>query len=109
MYDCLTFNILENKRKKDTISHLKAHGYRSDPVKVWKASLETQEDPNAEDGTTEEEEEAGEGEGGPGAEPEKDDYNYLLSMSMWSMTREKKEELLKNRDAKVSVERFCGN
>lgn len=31
------------------------------------------------------------------------DYNYLLSMPMWFLTKEKKEELLKQRDAKVAV------
>lgn len=30
------------------------------------------------------------------------DFNYLLSMSMLSLSREKKEELLKERDNKVS-------
>ena len=34
------------------------------------------------------------GAGGP-------DFNYLLSMSMLSLSREKKEELLKERDNKV--------
>lgn len=29
------------------------------------------------------------------------DYNYLLSMPMWYLTKEKKEELCKQRDAKV--------
>ena len=36
-------------------------------------------------------------------EDEGTDYNYLLSMSLWSLTREKKEELLKNRDDKVCL------
>lgn len=29
------------------------------------------------------------------------DYNYLLSMPMWFLTKEKKDELCKQRDAKV--------
>lgn len=29
------------------------------------------------------------------------DYNYLLSMPMWFLTREKKDELCKQKDAKV--------
>lgn len=41
-----------------------------------------------------------------GEEAEKEDtsgpdYNYLLSMPMWFLTKEKKEELCKQRDAKV--------
>lgn len=31
------------------------------------------------------------------------DYNYLLSMPMWFLTKEKKEELCKQRDAKVWI------
>ena len=29
------------------------------------------------------------------------DYNYLLNMPMWYLTKEKKEELCKQRDSKV--------
>lgn len=45
-----------------------------------------------EEGAEEEEEE--EDTSGP-------DYNYLLSMPMWYLTKEKKDELCKQRDAKV--------
>lgn len=34
------------------------------------------------------------------------DYNYLLSMPMWYLTKEKKEELCKQRDAKVQPSVF---
>ena len=71
------------------IEQLKARGYRSDPVKVWKAEM-------SDEGEEGEEEEA---ESRDKGQP---DYNYLLSMQLWSLTREKKEELLKNRDKKVS-------
>ena len=74
------------------IQHLKSRGYPSDPVKAWKKSLCSEE---------EEEEEEEEGEGGEGRK-EGPDYNYLLSMQLWSLTREKKDELLKNKDKKVS-------
>ena len=29
------------------------------------------------------------------------DYNYLLSMPLWSLSQEKVDELLKNKEAKV--------
>jgi len=29
------------------------------------------------------------------------DYNYILSMSLWSLTNEKRDALLKQRDAKA--------
>ena len=76
----------ENKRKADMIEHLKQAGFRSDPVKAWKASITDEQGDESEESA----------ESGP-------DYNYLLSMQLWSLTREKKEELLKNRDAKVRV------
>ena len=31
------------------------------------------------------------------------DFNYLLSMPMWFLTKEKKEELCRQRDAKVCI------
>ena len=70
------------------IEELKSKGYASDPVKAWKKSRE--EDEEDEESSQEESE-------------KKDDvdYNYLLSMQLWSLTREKKEELLKNKEKKV--------
>lgn len=86
--------IAENKRKAEMIEQLKSRGYRSDPVKAWKA--ESSDDHEEEGGAEGEEESETGGKGQP-------DYNYLLSMQLWSLTREKKEELLKNRDKKVST------
>ena len=71
------------------IDQLKSRGYRSDPVKAWKAEISDESEEEAE------EEEQSQSKGQP-------DYNYLLSMQLWSLTREKKEEMLKNRDKKVS-------
>lgn len=31
------------------------------------------------------------------------DYNYLLSMPMWFLTKEKKDELCKQRDDKATI------
>ena len=47
-----------------------------------------------EENLEEEEEEEKEDNTGP-------DYNYLLNMPMWYLTKEKKEELCKQRDSKV--------
>ena len=33
--------------------------------------------------------------------PSGPDFNYILNMSLWSLTKEKVEELIKQRDAKV--------
>uniref|UniRef100_A0A8C7QI01 DNA topoisomerase 2 n=1 Tax=Oncorhynchus mykiss TaxID=8022 RepID=A0A8C7QI01_ONCMY len=82
--------IIENKPKKQLILMLTEMGYDSDPVKAWKEAQEkntveeTGDDENKEEDTT-----------GP-------DYNYLLNMPMWYLTKEKKEELCKQRDAKLT-------
>uniref|UniRef100_A0A8D0CLK3 DNA topoisomerase 2 n=1 Tax=Scleropages formosus TaxID=113540 RepID=A0A8D0CLK3_SCLFO len=80
--------VIENKPKKELICMLQEMGYDSDPVKAWKQAQEKVE-------TSEDEEEKVEDSSGP-------DYNYLLSMPMWFLTKEKKEELCKQRDAKLT-------
>ncbi|KAL4660492.1 DNA topoisomerase 2-alpha [Arapaima gigas] len=82
--------VIENKPKKELIRMLQQMGYDSDPVKAWK---QAQEKVSIE--TSESEEEKEEDSSGP-------DYNYLLSMPMWFLTKEKKEELCKQRDAKMT-------
>uniref|UniRef100_A0A8C6LKN0 DNA topoisomerase 2 n=2 Tax=Nothobranchius furzeri TaxID=105023 RepID=A0A8C6LKN0_NOTFU len=82
--------VIENKPKKELIRMLQQMGYDSDPVKAWKQA----QDKNEEE-LNEEEEGAEQDDSGP-------DYNYLLSMPMWFLTKEKKEELCKQRDAKLT-------
>uniref|UniRef100_A0A3P9BTQ1 DNA topoisomerase II alpha n=1 Tax=Maylandia zebra TaxID=106582 RepID=A0A3P9BTQ1_9CICH len=71
--------VIENKPKKELIRMLQQMGYDSDPVKTWKQAQEKEEE---------------EGEGGEKDDSTGPDYNYLLSMPMWFLTKEKKEELL---------------
>ncbi|KAG8198803.1 hypothetical protein JTE90_007107 [Oedothorax gibbosus] len=80
---------VENKRRVEMINLLQERGYDSDPLKTWKASLATQEEEEKADA-----EPATENTSGP-------DYDYLLGMTMWSLTLEKKEELLRKRDEKI--------
>ena len=83
-----------NKKKALVVKLLQSSGYPSDPVKKWKNSVS--------DDVEEEEGEEGEGEReGGGSMEDGADYNYLLSMSLWSLTLEKKEEIMKKRDEKV--------
>ncbi|MEQ2239902.1 DNA topoisomerase 2-alpha [Ilyodon furcidens] len=84
--------IIENKPKKELIRMLQQMGYDSDPVKAWKQAQEKNEEE-----LEEEEEEGTEKEDNSGP-----DYNYLLSMPMWFLTKEKKEELCRQRDAKMT-------
>ncbi|XP_026132839.1 DNA topoisomerase 2-alpha [Carassius auratus] len=83
--------VIENKPKKELIRMLQQMGYDSDPVKAWKDAQAK----DAEEDEDEEEKEKEEDTSGP-------DYNYLLSMPMWYLTKEKKDELCKQRDAKMT-------
>ncbi|XP_027032692.1 DNA topoisomerase 2-alpha isoform X2 [Tachysurus fulvidraco] len=86
--------VIENKPKKELICMLQEMGYDSDPVKAWKKSQE--KDVVEEEATDDTEEKEKEEEtSGP-------DYNYLLSMPMWFLTKEKKDELCKQRDEKMN-------
>ncbi|KAG9343807.1 hypothetical protein JZ751_013188 [Albula glossodonta] len=85
--------VIENKPKKELIRMLQEMGYDSDPVKAWKQAQEkASEMDDLNEGEDEEKEEETSG----------PDYNYLLSMPMWFLTKEKKEELCKQRDLKLT-------
>ncbi|XP_075703179.1 DNA topoisomerase 2-alpha isoform X1 [Rhinoderma darwinii] len=83
--------VIENKPKKELIQMLVQRGYDSDPVKAWKQTQEKEEAGEL----IEEETETEAVTTGP-------DYNYLLNMPMWYLTKEKKDELCKQRDAKIA-------
>uniref|UniRef100_A0A7N8WM35 DNA topoisomerase 2 n=1 Tax=Mastacembelus armatus TaxID=205130 RepID=A0A7N8WM35_9TELE len=85
--------VIENKPKKELIRMLQQMGYDSDPVKAWKQAQEK----NEEEIEDQDDEEGAEKEDTSGP-----DYNYLLSMPMWFLTKEKKEELCKQKDAKLT-------
>ncbi|XP_075033225.1 DNA topoisomerase 2-alpha [Mixophyes fleayi] len=82
--------VIENKPKKELIQMLLQRGYDSDPIKTWKKTQEKEEA-----GEMIEEEETEAASTGP-------DFNYLLNMPMWYLTKEKKEELCKQRDTKLT-------
>lgn len=69
---------------------LSTRGYESDPMKAWKKAQARDE------AESEAEEEAAAGNSGT-------DYGYLLSMPILSLSKEKKDELLKQRDGKVCI------
>ncbi|XP_061873943.1 DNA topoisomerase 2-alpha isoform X2 [Colius striatus] len=79
--------VIENKPKKELIQLLIQRGYKSDPVKAWKESQ------SKEEGEEEESDKEPTADTGP-------DFNYLLNMPLWYLTKEKKDELCKQRDNK---------
>ncbi|XP_066487440.1 DNA topoisomerase 2-alpha [Tiliqua scincoides] len=85
--------VIENKPKKELIKVLIQRGYDSDPVKKWKESQQkTNDDETSEEGDSEKENESATATG--------PDFNYLLNMPLWYLTKEKKDELCKQRDDK---------
>ncbi|XP_050072339.1 DNA topoisomerase 2 [Anopheles maculipalpis] len=119
MEKCSGTLVVENKKRKQLIDELIKRGYRADPIQEWKRRVKA----NDEDGEEEEEAEGEEEEvedvkpgkssakaaKGP-IDPEKafqrltdvKKFNYLLGMSMWMLTEERKNEILKQRDQKLS-------
>lgn len=71
---------------------MRTRNYDPDPVRVWKKQQAKR---------TGIEEEAEPEEDADGAAVKIGDYDYLLDMPMRSLTYEKKEELLRKRDAKM--------
>lgn len=84
---------IENRRRKEMILTLRERGYDPDPIVEWKKQQAQQED--KQDSQDDEEDEKDEDKDGGSAS-----YNYLLGMPMWSLTRERKEDLLAKRDQK---------
>ncbi|XP_073968763.1 DNA topoisomerase 2 isoform X2 [Rhodnius prolixus] len=92
--------VVENKKKVKLIEELLKRGYRSDPVKYWKAKqvregeMDEEETPERnEDAEAAEEETAVQGAA---------DFDYLLGMTMWSLTLEKKEDLINKKNIKIA-------
>ncbi|XP_045536346.1 DNA topoisomerase 2 [Papilio machaon] len=104
--------VIENKKRKAMVEELIKRGYAPDPIADWKKraskmqGLDTVEEEEQE---SEEEVEPEDNKGKP-VDPEKafqqlkevKKFNYLLGMSMWMLTKEKKDDLLKQRDQKLS-------
>ena len=81
-------------------------GFPSDPVKVWKESQKKsiavieETDSESQSETSSVSSISGSSTSGP-------DYGYLLSMAILSLSKEKKDELLKQRDDKVTLLLAC--
>ncbi|CAH1249007.1 TOP2A [Branchiostoma lanceolatum] len=89
--------VIENKPKRELIQMLQARGFDSDPVKAWK---ESQADKDKPDDLLDAEEDEAESIASSTASRGGPDYNYLLGMPLWNLSREKKEELLKQQREK---------
>jgi len=79
------------------IATLVSRGYKSDPVKAWKDENEGERAEDGDDASSVASSTSSNA--GP-------DFNYLLNMPLLSLTQEKKEELIKQRDDKVWID-YC--
>ncbi|KAK5855488.1 hypothetical protein PBY51_005586 [Eleginops maclovinus] len=87
---------IENKSKRELIRMLVQKGFESDPVAAWaKAQEKAQEEEDARDGN----ESDGSVDSGSTSGP---NFNYILNMPLWCLSKEKVEDLLKQRDHKRS-------
>ncbi|CAB3247791.1 unnamed protein product [Arctia plantaginis] len=106
--------VVENKKRKVMVEELIKRGYAADPISEWKRRASKmqglnaiEDDPEAE---SEDEPEPPQNDKGKPVDSEAafqqlkevKKFNYLLGMSMWMLTKEKKDELLKQRDQKLS-------
>ncbi|XP_046987549.1 DNA topoisomerase 2-like [Schistocerca americana] len=85
--------VVENKKKKVIIDELKSRGYDPDPVRQWKLKQDKEallEEANNADDSQEEV-----------TEDVDKLYDYLLGMTLWTLTKERKDELLTKRDEKL--------
>ena len=90
---------VENKTKRDVITRLLEQGFESDPVQAWKTKISKEHlienDDESEAPPTKIASSTSTTSGGP-------DFEYLLSRAIMSLSKEKKDVLLKQRDEKVS-------
>ncbi|XP_015259935.1 PREDICTED: DNA topoisomerase 2-beta [Cyprinodon variegatus] len=84
---------IENKSKRELIRMLVQKGYESDPVAAWSKAQEKAQEEDAPDGN----ESDGSVDSGSTSGP---NFNYILNMPLWCLTKEKVDELLKQRDQK---------
>ncbi|XP_069814764.1 DNA topoisomerase 2-beta [Dendropsophus ebraccatus] len=84
---------IENKTKRELLQMLLQKGYESDPVKAWKEAQEK----SAEEDELQDQNEDNSSDLGTTSGP---DFNYILNMSLWSLSKEKVDELIKQRDMK---------
>ncbi|KAJ8273856.1 hypothetical protein GJAV_G00106260 [Gymnothorax javanicus] len=84
---------IENKSKRELIRLLLQRGYESDPVAAWNKAQEKSAEEEDMDGNDSDSSIDSGSSSGP-------NFNYILGMPLWCLTKEKVEELLKQRDSK---------
>ncbi|XP_035286809.1 DNA topoisomerase 2-beta isoform X2 [Anguilla anguilla] len=84
---------IENRSKRELIRLLLQRGYESDPVAAWNRAQEKSLEEEDADGNDSDSSIDSGSSSGP-------NFNYILGMPLWCLSKEKVEELLKQRDSK---------
>lgn len=95
---CAGTLVVENKKRKELIKELVKRGFPTDPIAEWKKKTPQDHESGGTGGNAR-------AEGDSDDEPQDDggyDFNYLVGMSMWFLTEEKKQQLLKEREQKLA-------
>ncbi len=96
---------VENLKKADLIKLMVDRGYQSDPVRKWKERItsergylhENNSGSTGQYNSNDQDNEAQESESNQSL-----DFNYLLSMPLWNLTLEKKEEIIRQQKNKAA-------
>ena len=88
---------VENLKKAELINILRDKKYDPDPIAKWKQRVVKEQGSNNEDMSPA----ANEDENGKEQSSDKHEFDYLLSMPIWNLTMEKKDEILKQQKTKV--------
>jgi len=91
---------VENLKKADICRMLKERKYDPDPVAKWKVKITKELGYQNQDVPLSQEDEEDPEESSEAANTDKHDYDYLLSMPIWNLTMEKKDEILKQQKNK---------
>ncbi|KAM4549593.1 DNA topoisomerase 2-beta [Fundulus diaphanus] len=84
---------IENKSKRELIRMLVQKGFESDPVVAWSKAQEKAQEEDSPDGNDSDSSVDSSSTSGP-------NFNYILNMPLWCLTKEKVDDLLKQRDQK---------
>uniref|UniRef100_A0A4W5NVE0 DNA topoisomerase 2 n=1 Tax=Hucho hucho TaxID=62062 RepID=A0A4W5NVE0_9TELE len=86
---------IENKSKRELIRMLVQKGFESDPVAAWTKAQEKALEEDDRDGNNSDSSVDSGSSSGP-------NFNYILNMPLWCLSKEKVDELLRQRDIKVT-------
>ncbi|XP_050517290.1 DNA topoisomerase 2 isoform X2 [Diabrotica virgifera virgifera] len=98
--------VVENKKRKTIVEELLKRGYPADPVLEWKEKNMAEDEEEDAEQDSQENEDTEENENAKkkkveSGHPDVKKFDYLLGMSMWMLTEERKNELLNQKDKKI--------